>query len=61
MSKEQNGARRLAVFGDVCSLVGAGLIGYGAWLVYAPAGFITIGAMALVFGVGVARSRQGDD
>lgn len=33
---------------DLAGLVGCGLIGYGAWLVYPPAGFITGGGLLLV-------------
>ncbi len=32
---------------DVAGLAGAALISYGAWLVYAPAGYIVGGALLL--------------
>jgi len=39
---------------DIVGMIGLGLLGYGAWLVYPPAGFITPGmilAGVAVFGV----------
>ena len=39
---------------DFVGLVGVGLIGYGAWLVFPPAGFIVPGAImagVAIFGV----------
>ena len=33
---------------DAIGLTGGGLIAYGAWLVYQPAGFIVAGAMMLI-------------
>jgi hypothetical protein len=37
--------KRLAALApELASLAGAGLISYGAWLVYQPAGFIAAGA-----------------
>lgn len=36
---------------DLMTLSGAGLISYGAWLVYEPAGFIVGGTLALAAGV----------
>ena len=41
---------------DACGLAGAGAIAYGAWLVYAPAGYIVGGALVLV---GVLMSSFG--
>jgi hypothetical protein len=32
---------------DAAGIAGAGLIAYGAWLIYPPAGFITGGALIL--------------
>lgn len=32
---------------DCAGLTGVGLVSYGAWLVYVPAGFITGGALLL--------------
>jgi hypothetical protein len=37
----------IAVARDGAGLAGVGLISYGAWLVYPPAGFIIAGAMLL--------------
>lgn len=36
-----------SVMRDVVGLSGAGLLVYGAWLTYQPAGFITAGAFCL--------------
>lgn len=33
---------------DVAGLCGVGLVSYGAWLIYPPAGFIVGGAMLIV-------------
>ncbi|WP_431861395.1 hypothetical protein [Azospirillum sp.] len=49
---------RLAVLSDLCGLIGAGLVSYGAWLVYEPAGYIVGGAMLLTVGV-VSALRRG--
>ncbi len=35
------------VLRDVVGLAGAGLVAYGAWLVFPPAGFITGGVLLL--------------
>tara|TARA_Y100001001_G_scaffold163842_1_gene194061 strand:+ start:3913 stop:4104 length:192 start_codon:yes stop_codon:yes gene_type:complete len=34
---------------DAVGLAGAGLLSYGAWLVYQPAGFIVLGGLLLAF------------
>lgn len=34
---------------DAAGLAGAGLLSYGAWLVYQPAGFIVLGSLLLAF------------
>jgi hypothetical protein len=47
-----------ALLRDALGLTGVGLIAYGAWLVYRPAGAIVLGAM-LVIGV-VLTARGGD-
>ncbi|HLW94047.1 MAG TPA: hypothetical protein VKS25_01595 [Solirubrobacteraceae bacterium] len=39
---------------DAAGLSGIGLISYGAWLVYAPAGYIAAGALLLALAL-VAR------
>lgn len=33
---------------DLAGLCGVGLVSYGAWMVYAPAGFITAGLLLVV-------------
>jgi hypothetical protein len=33
---------------DVAGLCGVGLVSYGAWLIYPPAGFITAGILLIV-------------
>jgi hypothetical protein len=40
---------------DAAGIGGAGLIAYGAWLVYAPAGFIVGGILLLIAAVMAAR------
>ncbi len=49
---------RLAALSDLCGLTGAGLVSYGAWLVYEPAGYIVGGILLLVAGV-VSALRRG--
>jgi hypothetical protein len=41
---------------DVLLLGGAVALSYGAWLIYQPAGFIVVGALALLGGVLLSRS-----
>lgn len=36
-----------AIARDLAAVSGAGLISYGAWLAYEPAGYIALGAMLL--------------
>lgn len=42
---------------DVLAVAGSAGLAYGAWLVYAPAGFLVAGALALCAGVMLARLR----
>lgn len=49
------GAAVPAVLLDAAGLAGAGLIGYGAWLIYPPAGFITGGTLILAGTLLMAR------
>lgn len=42
---------------DVAGLAGAGLLAYGAWLIYMPAGFLTGGALLLA---GAFLAARGD-
>lgn len=44
---------------DALMLAGIGAISYGARLIYAPAGWIVVGAFALGFGFLLARSGGG--
>lgn len=47
-STRARGALLLAtVMRDLAGLAGAGLVAYGAWLVFPPAGFITGGVLLL--------------
>jgi hypothetical protein len=60
MQKEPGHAASLArgIARDIAALSGAGLVSYGAWLVYQPAGFITLGAILLAACVaGVPSNR----
>lgn len=44
---------------DAVALAGTGLIGYGAWLWWPPAGFMAAGAlMVVVWLVGTLRSAR---
>ena len=43
---------------DILMVGGAAALAYGAWLSYPPAGFITGGILALVFGVLSAVNTQ---
>jgi hypothetical protein len=40
---------------DGSILAGAGLLGYGAWLAYRPAGFLVAGALFLAAGLKATR------
>ena len=43
---------------DALLVVGAALVAYGAWLVYAPAGFIVGGLLTLYAGIKLAKAAQ---
>lgn len=43
--------RILGIVCDLAVVAGCGSIAYGAWLVYAPAGFLAGGFLAVVLGV----------
>jgi hypothetical protein len=42
---------------DLLLITGAGLLSYGAWLVFQPAGFIVGGVLVIVQGVMQARAE----
>ena len=44
---------------DALLLAGAAALVYGAWLVYAPAGWIVAGALAIYAGLQLARVPHG--
>jgi hypothetical protein len=46
-----------AIF-DLMGFVGAGAIAYGAWLIYAPAGFLVGGALAMALSVLFGRKLE---
>lgn len=45
--------RSLVIDGSI--LIGAGMLTYGAWLAYAPAGFLVVGSLLLAAGLRSAR------
>lgn len=47
------------VFSDVLILAGYGLVVYGTWRVYEPAGFIVAGVLMLMAGVGSSLGGGG--
>lgn len=45
------------LFTDIFAFLGVALIGYGCWLVYQPAGYISSGALLVLFAIiGALRS-----
>lgn len=48
----------LSTFIFLVGLAGAGLLSYGAWLAYAPAGFIVGGVLSLMWSFLMARAGQ---
>jgi ABC-type protease/lipase transport system fused ATPase/permease subunit len=48
-------ARLAALARDLAGLAGAGLVAYGAWLVYRPAGFIAGGVLLIAASILLAR------
>jgi len=45
---------------DLAGLFGVGLVSYGAWMIYPPAGFITAGLLLVVGSLLIAMAnRQG--
>ena len=59
MAQRETKGRATAALSDLSALVGAGLVSYGAWMVYEPAGFIVLGLMLLTAGVVSALRRGG--
>lgn len=52
------GTRFLEAARDIAAFAGVGLVSYGAWLVYPPAGFIACGVLLLIISaVGVFRGQ----
>lgn len=47
----------MAMLPDGLMVGGAAALAYGAWLAYAPAGFIVAGTLAIVAGCMVARAE----
>ena len=41
---------------DLLLIAGAGCASYGAWLAYAPAGFVLAGVLAVAAGLKLARA-----
>lgn len=46
------------VIRDLAGLGGAGLVAYGAWLIYVPAGFIIGGVLLILAAVLAARAQR---
>lgn len=44
-----------AIARDLAAVSGAGLVAYGAWLAYPPAGYVALGAMLLAVSIISAR------
>jgi hypothetical protein len=42
---------------DATGIAGAGLVAYGAWRIYAPAGFIVAGLLLILVSVQLARAE----
>lgn len=43
---------------DIAGLAGGGLLSYGAWSIYEPAGFIVGGVLLLALAVAIAGARS---
>jgi hypothetical protein len=46
---------------DVAGLGGVGLVSYGAWMIYPPAGFITAGLLLIVGTLMIALGNRAAD
>lgn len=42
---------------DALLLAGAGIFSYGAWLAWAPAGWLVAGALLITAGIQIARAE----
>lgn len=47
-----------ALVRDIAAVAGAGLVSYGAWLAYPPAGFVCLGVMLLA--ASILSERRAD-
>jgi hypothetical protein len=54
-------AKLVAALPTLVGLAGTGLVAYGAWLAYAPAGFIAAGVLLLAGVLLDARARAAPD
>jgi hypothetical protein len=50
-----------ALVRDFAGLSGVGLVSYGAWLIYPPAGFITAGILLIVGTLMIALGNRAAD
>jgi hypothetical protein len=50
------GSARFVWFARATAVSGAGLISYGAWCAWPPAGLISAGVILLVVGIGALRA-----
>jgi hypothetical protein len=48
------------VIADGVGIAGAGAVAYGAWLIYAPAGFLVGGGLAMTLSVLAGRKLERD-
>jgi hypothetical protein len=56
MPPNRNALQSFIVDGSI--LGGTGLMSYGTWLIYHPAGLILLGALLLALGLGAAAVRR---
>jgi hypothetical protein len=52
------GAALPSLVRDLAGLCGVGLVSYGAWLIYPPAGFITAGILLIVGALLIALGNR---
>lgn len=58
MADSSKGRARAFLIADVALIGGAGLLSYGAWLVFPPAGFIASGVLLLALGVSMSKAAS---